>query len=88
MVAEPVKEAVGVCSDAWRGKRDQGAERRRLTFQRHLDKQVAIHIGVERRIVFDQVARCLYRDRLAAPCNLQRQLYVRTHRRTNLDTLA
>ena len=57
MVAETMKQAVGVGCHAGRGERDEGTERRGLTLQRHLDEHVAIDVGVKRGVSFNQVAR-------------------------------
>ena len=56
--------------------------------QRHLDEQVAIHVGVEGGIVLDQVAAGLDGDGLAGAGDLENQLEVGSHRRANLDILA
>ena len=70
MVAQAVEEAVGVGSDAGGGERDQRAESGGCAFERHLVEQVAVHVGVEGRIVFDQVASGFNGDGLAASGNL------------------
>ncbi len=74
VVAEAVEEAVGVGRDAGGGQRDQRAERGGLALQRHLVEQVAVHVGVECGVVFDQVAAGLDGDGLAAAGDLQNQL--------------
>ena len=61
MVAQAVKEAVGVGGDAGCCRCDKRAERRRLAFKRNLDEHVAIDIGVEGGVGFDKVALRLHR---------------------------
>ena len=61
MIAEPVKETVGVGRDPGRGERYQRTERGRLALHRHLDKHVAIHVRVEGRVVLNQIAAGLNR---------------------------
>ena len=68
-----VKEAVGIGGDSRRGQRDQRTELRGRTLQRKLVEQTAVHVGVERRIVFQQIARfALYRDAFGRARYLQR----------------
>ena len=84
MVAQAVKEAVGVGGDAGRGERYQGAQRGRLAFQRHLVEQVAVHVGVEGGVVFDQVLAAFdgHGGRLDADCELD--VHVLGHGRTDI----
>ena len=86
MVAEAVKEAVGVGGDAGRGERDQRAERGGRALQRHLVEQVAVNVDVESGVVFDQVARGLDRDGLAPAGDLQHQLEADPDDRVRIST--
>src|SRR6202451_257186 len=47
VVAEAVEEAVGIRRNAGSGGGDEGAERGGLAFERDLDEEVAIDVGVE-----------------------------------------
>ena len=60
MIAQAVEEAIRIGRDAWRGERHKRAKRRRWAFERKLLEQVAIHIGVRRRVRFDQIAARLH----------------------------
>ena len=61
MVPHAVKESVGVGRHAWRGQRDQRTQLRGRAFQRKFVEQTAVHVGVKRRIVFQQVPRLALR---------------------------
>ena len=88
MVAEAVKEAVGVGRNAGGGERDQRAERGGCALQRHLVEQVAVHVGVEGGVVLNQVAAGLDGDGLAGAGDLKNKLEADSHRRANLNILA
>ena len=87
VIAQAMEKAVGICSNAGGGFSDQRTERGRGALERHLLEQVAVHVHVECRIVFNQVAAGFDRDGLAASGNLQNQLDFDSNGGTNLDSL-
>ena len=71
-----------------RGSGDQRAERGRLALQRHLAEQIAVDVGVEGGIGFDEIAVGLNGDGLRTRGHLERKLEARTHNGANIETLA
>ena len=65
VVAEAVKQTVGVGRHAGRGEGDERAKRGGCALQRHLVEQVAVHVHVESGVVFNEVAAGLDGDGLA-----------------------
>ena len=88
MIAQSVKETVRVGRDSWRGQRYQRTQRRRLALQRHLDKQVTIHVGVEGWVVFNQVASGFNRHRRSCSANLKDQFQVGSDDGADLEILS
>ena len=88
VVAESMKEAVGVGRNAGRGQRDQRTERGGCTLQRHFVEQVAINVDVKGGVVLNEVATGLDRYRLASTGDLKNELHADSQRRANLDALA
>jgi len=87
VVAQAVKEAVGVGGDAGCCRCDKRAERRRLAFKRNFDEHVAIDIGVEGGVGFDKVALRLHRHGGVSAGDLHHQLEADAHHRVDSDRL-
>ena len=76
VIAEAVKEAVGVGCDAGGGFGHQRAEGGRLALHGNLGEQVAVDVGVEGGVGFDQVAGGLDGDCLGGAFNLEDELEI------------
>ena len=87
MIAEAVKEAVGIGRHARGGERHQRADSGGLALQGQFGKQLTVYVGVEGWVGFDQVARGLHRNGGAGGGDLENQFEIRAHRGANLKAL-
>ena len=84
VVSKTVEETVGVSRDARSGGLDERTEAGSLALHWNLDEEVAVDIGVEGGVGFDEVAAGFHSDGLSCARNLQAQLEVDSDQRADL----
>ena len=87
MVAKPVEQTVRVRGNSWSRQRDERAERGGLAFQRKFLEQRAVHVGVKRRIVLQQVAAAFDSYCAGGSREFELDLHCDRHGRTNFHVL-
>ena len=88
MIAKSMEQAVGIRGDARSRESDQRAKRGRLAFQRKLLNQIAIQIGMESRIILNQISSACHRNRCRGRAKLQSYLQRNRHSGADLHVLA